>query len=129
MGLIARDLSEPYSVYTYRYFLHNWPHLSFIARTTAPSSSSAQSESEQSTRQPEVHKKPEKPGSSEDSPTKPSSPEAKTKDGSSAEETEAASSSSTSGGRSIPVGTAVGVIVCKLRFPFAFHVRGPSLAP
>jgi len=30
-SLIAKDLSEPYSVYTYRYFLHNWPSLSFLA--------------------------------------------------------------------------------------------------
>jgi len=30
-ALITRDLSEPYSIYTYRYFLHNWPHLSFLA--------------------------------------------------------------------------------------------------
>ena len=30
-ALIAADLSEPYSVYTYRYFLHSWPHLSFLA--------------------------------------------------------------------------------------------------
>ncbi len=28
VALITQDLSEPYSVYTYRYFLHNWPHLS-----------------------------------------------------------------------------------------------------
>ena len=27
MRLIQKDLSEPYSVYTYRYFIHNWPHL------------------------------------------------------------------------------------------------------
>lgn len=30
-ALITRDLSEPYSIYTYRYFLHNWPQLSFLA--------------------------------------------------------------------------------------------------
>ncbi|XP_065320587.1 N-alpha-acetyltransferase 30-like isoform X2 [Gordionus sp. m RMFG-2023] len=29
--LITKDLSEPYSIYTYRYFIHNWPHLCFIA--------------------------------------------------------------------------------------------------
>lgn len=28
--LIQRDLSEPYSIYTYRYFIHNWPHLCFL---------------------------------------------------------------------------------------------------
>jgi len=27
MRLIQKDLSEPYSIYTYRYFIHNWPHL------------------------------------------------------------------------------------------------------
>jgi hypothetical protein len=31
--LIARDLSEPYSVYTYRFFLHEWPQL---CETVAP---------------------------------------------------------------------------------------------
>lgn len=30
IDLITRDLSEPYSVYTYRYFIHNWPHLCFL---------------------------------------------------------------------------------------------------
>ena len=29
-ALITKDLSEPYSIYTYRYFLHNWPQLSFM---------------------------------------------------------------------------------------------------
>lgn len=28
--LITKDLSEPYSIYTYRYFLHTWPQLSFL---------------------------------------------------------------------------------------------------
>ena len=30
MRLITKDLSEPYSVYTYRYFIHNWPKLCFL---------------------------------------------------------------------------------------------------
>lgn len=30
MDLIATDLSEPYSIYTYRYFLHAWPDLCFL---------------------------------------------------------------------------------------------------
>ena len=30
--LITRDLSEPYSIYTYRYFIHNWPYLCFMVR-------------------------------------------------------------------------------------------------
>lgn len=30
--LIEKDLSEPYSVFTYRYFLYNWPELCIIAR-------------------------------------------------------------------------------------------------
>lgn len=29
--LITKDLSEPYSIYTYRYFIHNWPKLCFLA--------------------------------------------------------------------------------------------------
>lgn len=29
-SLIERDLSEPYSVYTYRYFLNQWPELCFL---------------------------------------------------------------------------------------------------
>lgn len=28
--LIENDLSEPYSIYTYRYFIHNWPNLCFL---------------------------------------------------------------------------------------------------
>nr|CAG8436337.1 6991_t:CDS:2 [Entrophospora candida] len=31
MKLIENDLSEPYSIYTYRYFIHNWPNLCFMA--------------------------------------------------------------------------------------------------
>ena len=27
MDLITRDLSEPYSIYTYRYFIYQWPKL------------------------------------------------------------------------------------------------------
>lgn len=30
--LIDKDLSEPYSVFTYRYFLYNWPELCVLAR-------------------------------------------------------------------------------------------------
>ena len=30
MDLIDSDLSEPYSIYTYRYFLQSWPELSFL---------------------------------------------------------------------------------------------------
>jgi len=30
MKLITKDLSEPYSIYTYRYFIHNWPKLCFL---------------------------------------------------------------------------------------------------
>ena len=30
MRLIQKDLSEPYSIYTYRYFIHNWLHLCFM---------------------------------------------------------------------------------------------------
>jgi len=35
MRLIQKDLSEPYSVYTYRYFIHNWPKLCFLASDEA----------------------------------------------------------------------------------------------
>lgn len=31
MSIIQKDLSEPYSIYTYRYFIHNWPRLCFLA--------------------------------------------------------------------------------------------------
>jgi hypothetical protein len=29
-ALFAKDLSEPYSVFTYRYFVHQWPHLCIL---------------------------------------------------------------------------------------------------
>jgi len=29
--LIEKDLSEPYSIFTYRYFINNWPELCFLA--------------------------------------------------------------------------------------------------
>lgn len=28
--LISKDLSEPYSIYVYRYFLYQWAHLCFM---------------------------------------------------------------------------------------------------
>ncbi|KAG5725082.1 N-alpha-acetyltransferase 30, NatC catalytic subunit [Termitomyces sp. T112] len=31
MDLVQSELSEPYVIYTFRYFLHHWPHLSFLA--------------------------------------------------------------------------------------------------
>lgn len=31
MELIDRDLSEPYSIFTYRYFVQQWPQLCYIA--------------------------------------------------------------------------------------------------
>eukprot|EP01114_Cavostelium_apophysatum_P006222 TRINITY_DN17468_c0_g1_i1.p1 TRINITY_DN17468_c0_g1~~TRINITY_DN17468_c0_g1_i1.p1 ORF type:complete len:185 (+),score=5.06 TRINITY_DN17468_c0_g1_i1:83-637(+) len=31
IALIEKDLSEPYSIYTYRYFINNWPELCFMA--------------------------------------------------------------------------------------------------
>lgn len=36
MSLVDRDLSEPYSIFTYRYFLHNWPGLCFVVRERPP---------------------------------------------------------------------------------------------
>ncbi|GMS78928.1 hypothetical protein PENTCL1PPCAC_1103 [Pristionchus entomophagus] len=34
MRLITKDLSEPYSIYTYRYFIHNWPQFCLLAQDT-----------------------------------------------------------------------------------------------
>ena len=34
-ALIAKDLSEPYSIYVYRYFLYQWPELCFFAVDTS----------------------------------------------------------------------------------------------
>jgi peptide alpha-N-acetyltransferase len=33
--LVAADLSEPYSVFTYRYFLHTWPNLCICVYATS----------------------------------------------------------------------------------------------
>ena len=37
VALIEKDLSEPYSIFTYRYFINNWPNLCFLVslRTAA----------------------------------------------------------------------------------------------
>ena len=32
ISLMEKDLSEPYTVYTYRYFIHSWPQLTIITR-------------------------------------------------------------------------------------------------
>ncbi|KAJ7223058.1 acyl-CoA N-acyltransferase [Mycena pura] len=39
MDLVQSELSEPYVVYTFRYFLHQWPHLSFLAYPSDPTNS------------------------------------------------------------------------------------------
>ena len=31
IDLISLDLSEPYSIFTYRYFINNWPQLCYLA--------------------------------------------------------------------------------------------------
>ncbi|KAH0969611.1 hypothetical protein GBA52_028537 [Prunus armeniaca] len=31
MGLVDQELSEPYSIFTYRYFVYLWPQLCFLA--------------------------------------------------------------------------------------------------
>lgn len=31
MGLVDKELSEPYSIFTYRYFVYLWPQLCFLA--------------------------------------------------------------------------------------------------
>ncbi|KAF9447483.1 acyl-CoA N-acyltransferase [Macrolepiota fuliginosa MF-IS2] len=36
MALVQNELSEPYVIYTFRYFLHQWPHLSFLAYPSDP---------------------------------------------------------------------------------------------
>ena len=36
-ALVSKDLSEPYSIFTYRYFLHNWPKLCICAYTKSES--------------------------------------------------------------------------------------------
>ena len=33
IDLISLDLSEPYSIFTYRYFMNQWPQLCFVAHT------------------------------------------------------------------------------------------------
>lgn len=41
-ALISKDLSEPYSIYVYRYFLCQWAHLCFMVRSfLLPHSSSS----------------------------------------------------------------------------------------
>lgn len=39
MALVQSELSEPYVIYTFRYFLHQWPHLSFLAYPSDPDNS------------------------------------------------------------------------------------------
>lgn len=33
--LIAQDLSEPYSIYVYRFFLNQWPNLCYLAKNSS----------------------------------------------------------------------------------------------
>ena len=34
VSMISADLSEPYSIYVYRYFIHQWPELCFVVCTS-----------------------------------------------------------------------------------------------
>lgn len=35
-ALISKDLSEPYSIYVYRYFLYQWAHLCYMVSSSLP---------------------------------------------------------------------------------------------
>lgn len=37
VDLIKKDLSEPYSIFTYRYFINNWSNLCFLVSAASPS--------------------------------------------------------------------------------------------
>lgn len=41
IDLISVDLSEPYSIFTYRYFINNWPNLCYLAVRRGSSDASA----------------------------------------------------------------------------------------
>ena len=43
VDLISLDLSEPYSIFTYRYFINNWPQLCFLAVTAEAEASAGPS--------------------------------------------------------------------------------------
>ncbi len=43
-SLISKDLSEPYSIYVYRYFLCQWAHLCFMVRILRPRAAENNSE-------------------------------------------------------------------------------------
>jgi hypothetical protein len=43
-ALISKDLSEPYSIYVYRYFLYQWGDLCFMVCTSIPSARTKMSE-------------------------------------------------------------------------------------
>ncbi|CAF0788706.1 unnamed protein product [Didymodactylos carnosus] len=43
MKLISGVLSEPYSIYTYRYFIHNWPELCFLCSKKSENSNNPSS--------------------------------------------------------------------------------------
>jgi peptide alpha-N-acetyltransferase len=42
IDLISVDLSEPYSVFTYRYFINNWPNLCYLAVVPAKAEADAE---------------------------------------------------------------------------------------
>jgi N-alpha-acetyltransferase 30 len=33
IALVEQDLSEPYTIFTYRYFINNWPHACWLVST------------------------------------------------------------------------------------------------
>ncbi|KAN0063470.1 N-alpha-acetyltransferase 30 [Thecaphora frezii] len=43
-ALIEKELSEPYIVYTYRYFVNQWPHLCFVAYARTRSAEAVEAE-------------------------------------------------------------------------------------
>ena len=36
VSMISADLSEPYSIYVYRYFIHQWPEFCFVVSFRIP---------------------------------------------------------------------------------------------
>eukprot|EP00571_Detonula_confervacea_P004723 CAMPEP_0172314104 /NCGR_PEP_ID=MMETSP1058-20130122/21680_1 /TAXON_ID=83371 /ORGANISM="Detonula confervacea, Strain CCMP 353" /LENGTH=227 /DNA_ID=CAMNT_0013027879 /DNA_START=52 /DNA_END=732 /DNA_ORIENTATION=- len=52
MRLVGQDLSEPYSIFTYRYFLHRWPQLCILAVPTDDKGSDETNEGTRKHRRP-----------------------------------------------------------------------------
>jgi len=114
--LIEKDLSEPYSIFTYRYFVNNWPHLTFLAMAKITNTNQPTQTQEDNTAKQKTNNKQKADGETDDKVGEERN-SSNTNENSSVSSAAASSSSSSSS-------VCLGCIICKLEADRDHLLRG-----